>query len=159
MTFSQDEINLMCIYDTSDKTELLKELRFSVPYIEDTELKEITETVIDKLERMTNDEFSKLELEPDFDMADEKDFREPDGATQDYELDEVFELAFEIDAFLRAHNLKYRTKFPMEQRQREILADKMLESDTFYIKHLISSVLGHEGDALMNRLNAYETEL
>ena len=27
MTFSQDEINLMCIYDTSDKTELLKELR------------------------------------------------------------------------------------------------------------------------------------
>ena len=23
MTFSQDEINLMCIYDTSDKTELL----------------------------------------------------------------------------------------------------------------------------------------
>ena len=62
MTFSQDEINLMCIYDTSDKTELLKELRFSVPYIEDTELKEITETVIDKLERMTNDEFSKLSV-------------------------------------------------------------------------------------------------
>ena len=60
MTFSQDEINLMCIYDTSDKTELLKELRFSVPYIEDTELKEITET----------DEFSKLELEPDIDMED-----------------------------------------------------------------------------------------
>ena len=51
MTFSQDEINLMCIYDTSDKTE-------------------ITETVIDKLERMTNDEFSKLELEPDIDMED-----------------------------------------------------------------------------------------
>ena len=70
MTFSQDEINLMCIYDTSDKTELLKELRFSVPYIEDTELKEITETVIDKLERMTNDEFSRLELEPDIDMED-----------------------------------------------------------------------------------------
>ena len=67
MTFSQDEINLMCIYDTSDKTELLKELRFSVPYIEDTEF---TETVIDKLERMTNDEFSKLELEPDIDMED-----------------------------------------------------------------------------------------
>ena len=53
MTFSQDEKNLLCI-----------------PYIEDTELKEITETVIDKLERMTNDEFSKLELEPDIDMED-----------------------------------------------------------------------------------------
>ena len=41
MTFSQDEINLMCIYDTSDKTELLKD-----------------------------DGFSKLELEPDIDMED-----------------------------------------------------------------------------------------
>lgn len=70
MTFSQDEINLMCIYDTSDKAELVKELRFSVPYIEDTELKVITETVIDKLERITNDEFSKLELEPDIDMEE-----------------------------------------------------------------------------------------
>lgn len=68
MIFSQDEINLMCIYDTSTKAELIKELRFSVPYIENTELKSITETVIDKLERMTNDEFSKLELEPDIDM-------------------------------------------------------------------------------------------
>lgn len=68
MTFSQDEINLMCIYDTSTKAELVKELRFSVSYIEDTELKSITETVIDKLECMTNDEFSKLELVPDIDM-------------------------------------------------------------------------------------------
>ena len=89
-------------------------------------------------------------------MADEKDFREPDGAAQDYGIRHLN--TFEIDAFLRAHNLKYRTKFPMEQRQREILlSDKMLESDTF-CKHLISSVLGHEGDALMNRLNTYETE-
>lgn len=68
MIFSQDEINLMCIYNTSDKAELVKELRFSVPYIEDTELKAIMETVIDKLERMTDKEFSKLELEPDIDM-------------------------------------------------------------------------------------------
>ncbi len=28
MTFSQDEINLMCIYDTSDKTELFKRAPF-----------------------------------------------------------------------------------------------------------------------------------
>lgn len=69
-TFEKIVKNYFVISFTSDKTELLKELRFSVPYIEDTELKEITETVIDKLERMTNDEFSKLELEPDIDMED-----------------------------------------------------------------------------------------
>lgn len=62
MIFTQDEINLMCIYDTSDKAELTKELRFSVPYIENVELREITETVIHKLERMTAAEFLSIEF-------------------------------------------------------------------------------------------------
>ncbi len=70
MTFTQDEINLMCIYDTSDKGQLQTELSRALPYIENAELKEIAETVIDKLEYMTNEEFSKLELEPDIDMEE-----------------------------------------------------------------------------------------
>lgn len=70
MTFTQDEINLMCIYDTSDKGQLQTELSRALPYIENAELREITETVIDKLEYMTNEEFSKLELEPDIDMEE-----------------------------------------------------------------------------------------
>lgn len=70
MTFTQDEINLMCIYDTSDKGQLQTELSRALLYIENAELKEIAETVIDKLEYMTNEEFSKLELEPDIDMEE-----------------------------------------------------------------------------------------
>ena len=83
--------------------------------------------------------FPKLELESTgyggLPMADEKDFREPDGATQDYR-DEVFELAFEIDAFLRAHNLKYRTKFSINKGSVKYLVDKMLESLAHFILNI-----------------------
>ena len=64
MTFTSDEMNLICIYDTSDKADLEKQLRLSVPYIENTELREITETVINKLERMTAEEFEQTEFIP-----------------------------------------------------------------------------------------------
>lgn len=64
MTFTSDEINLICIYDTTDKAELEKQLRLSVPYIENAELKEITEIVINKLENMTDEEFKHTEFMP-----------------------------------------------------------------------------------------------
>lgn len=72
MMFTQDEVNLMCIYDTSDKGQLQTELSRALPYIENAELKEITETVIHKLERMTAAEFSSLELAPTVTMEDTK---------------------------------------------------------------------------------------
>lgn len=64
MTFTQDEINLMCLYDTSDKAQLLTGLRLALPYIEDAELIAMVTTVISKLERMSSDEFSRLDLVP-----------------------------------------------------------------------------------------------
>ena len=70
MMFTQDEVNLMCIYDTSDKGQLQTELSRTLPYIENAELKEITETVMHKLERVTDSEFLRLELVPDIDMED-----------------------------------------------------------------------------------------
>ena len=91
-------------------------------------------------------------------MANEKDFRELDDKIHDYELDEAFDLAFDIDAFLRERSFEYRRNFPDEQKQREEIADNMLQSQTFFVKHLISSILGREGGALMKRLKAYETE-
>ena len=64
MTFTQDEINLMCFYDTTDKAQLLTGLRLALPYIEDAELIAMVTTVISKLERMSSDEFSRLDLVP-----------------------------------------------------------------------------------------------
>lgn len=73
MTFTSDEMNLICIYDTSDKAELEKQLRLSVPYIENAELREITETVINKLERMTAEEFEQTEFIPTVTSEDMED--------------------------------------------------------------------------------------
>ncbi|MDO5398003.1 MAG: transposon-transfer assisting family protein [bacterium] len=73
MIFSQDEINLMCIYDTSSRTGLLNQLRFSFPYIENAELKKITVTVINKLERMTTEEFEQTEFIPTVTAEDMED--------------------------------------------------------------------------------------
>lgn len=73
MTFTSDEMNLICIYNTSDKAELEKQLRLSVPYIENAELREITETVINKLERMTAEEFERTEFIPTVTAEDMED--------------------------------------------------------------------------------------
>ena len=73
MTFTSDEMNLICIYNTSDKAELEKQLRLSVPYIENAELREITETVINQLERMTAEEFEQTEFIPTVTADDMED--------------------------------------------------------------------------------------
>ena len=72
-TFTFDEINLMCIYDTSDRVGLIIQLQEAMPYIENEELKEITATVISKLVGMTDDEYNEIELKPTVTPEDTED--------------------------------------------------------------------------------------
>ena len=58
--FSVEEINLMCIYDTSDKAVLIAELRSGLPDIYDPDMRDIYESAIDKLERISEDDFSDI---------------------------------------------------------------------------------------------------
>ena len=64
--FTAEEINLICIYDTSTKAALLSDMRGSLPYIEDTELKEIQEAAIQKVEHITEAEFAEIYFVPDY---------------------------------------------------------------------------------------------
>ena len=73
-TFTFDEINLMCIYDTSDRQGLMVQLQEAMPHIENEELKEITATVISKLADMTDDEYIETELKPTVMPEDTEDF-------------------------------------------------------------------------------------
>lgn len=68
MDFTNDEINLMCIYNTDTKDGLIDALRAMREYLEpvETELRDLTDAVLEKLERMTDAEYAKLELFPDF---------------------------------------------------------------------------------------------
>ena len=69
MNLTFDETNVLCIYageTKEDTVTALKEMREALSD-EDAELREITDSVLTKLEGMTEEDFSKLELYPDFD--------------------------------------------------------------------------------------------
>lgn len=69
MDFTNDEMNLMCIYDTGSKTGLinaLSEMRKELS-TDEIELRELTDSVLNKLSAMTEEDYEKLELYPDFD--------------------------------------------------------------------------------------------
>ena len=72
MTFTNDELNLMCIYDTGTRTGLLDALTTMKEVLEpeETELREMTDSVIGKLSAMTDAEYAELELFPDFNKED-----------------------------------------------------------------------------------------
>lgn len=68
MMFTYEEINLMCIYDTSSRKKLIAELTKMRKYLEPDEagISELTDSAIRKLEKISDDEFAELELVPDF---------------------------------------------------------------------------------------------
>jgi len=67
--FSIEEINLMCIFDISDRQTLLSELRESLPDVYDPEMREVYESAIEKLERVSDAGFAEIGLY----IADELD--------------------------------------------------------------------------------------
>jgi len=72
MTFTHDEMNLMCIYDTGTRTGLVAALSFMRRELEleETQLLEMTDSVIRKLTAMSDADYAQLELFPDFGEED-----------------------------------------------------------------------------------------
>ena len=68
--FTRDEMNLMCIYNTGTLEGLIKELEEMRLHLEsnEKELCMLTDVTLAKLRTMTNEEYSKLDLYPDFDI-------------------------------------------------------------------------------------------
>ena len=67
--FIFEEINLMCIYNTGSRTGLIEALNEMRGHLEpdETELRELTDSALGKLQAMNDTEFAELELYPDFD--------------------------------------------------------------------------------------------
>ena len=75
MNFSNDEMNLMCIYDTGTRTGLIKalsEMRGELG-ADEAELRRLTDSTIEKLSAMTDEEYETVELYPDFDDEEDVD--------------------------------------------------------------------------------------
>ena len=68
--FTFEEMNLMCIYNTGSRTGLIDSLRAIRAELapEETELRELTDSALGKLQAMSDAEFAELELYPDFDQ-------------------------------------------------------------------------------------------
>ena len=67
-TFTFEETNLLCIYNTGSRTGLIEaliEMRGELSP-EETELRELTDSALSKLQTVTDEEFVQLELYPDF---------------------------------------------------------------------------------------------
>ena len=62
MNFTNDEMNLMCIYNTGSRESLM------CGYIgaDQPELLAMTDSALQKLGKISDEEFTKLELFPDF---------------------------------------------------------------------------------------------
>lgn len=69
MNFTNDEMNLMCIYNTGTREGTLDALTAMREYLtpEETELRDMTDSVVEKLKKMSDTEFAALDLYPDFD--------------------------------------------------------------------------------------------
>jgi hypothetical protein len=67
-TFTFEETNLLCIYNTGSRTgliETLTEMRGELSP-EEAELRELTDSALGKRQAMSDTEFSELALYPDF---------------------------------------------------------------------------------------------
>ena len=67
--FTVDEMNLMCIYDTGTREGLIQELRTMRRYIESDQpdLLAMTDSVLEKLSKISDTAYAALDLIPDFD--------------------------------------------------------------------------------------------
>ena len=64
MQFNHDELMLMMLYNTGSRLGLMQELRLMQCYLmpDETALRELSEGVIEKLKRLTDAEFAKLDF-------------------------------------------------------------------------------------------------
>ena len=73
MNFTHDELNLMAIYNTGTREGLIEELTTMRKYLEsdETELMELTDSALAKLNTLTDAEFDTLDLIPNFDETED----------------------------------------------------------------------------------------
>ena len=68
MNFTNDEMNLMCMYNTGSRESLMRELREMRGCIgvDQPELLAMTDSTLQKLEKISDVDFAELALYPDF---------------------------------------------------------------------------------------------
>ena len=62
--FTVEEINFMCVFENESRVEMIQSIKGIMPHISDSDMEELGQKVLDKLEKMSNQEFAEIVLEP-----------------------------------------------------------------------------------------------
>ena len=75
MEFTKDELTLISIYDSAVRKGTIVTLKDMKKYlsVDETELNDLTNSAIEKLEKITDEEYEALDLFPDFDETEDAD--------------------------------------------------------------------------------------
>lgn len=60
--FTVEESNLICIFAGESRSEVIEDIERALPYLDDTDMAELSHRVIGKLRDMTDTEFGQLAL-------------------------------------------------------------------------------------------------
>jgi len=71
MTFTVEQENLICMYDTTSKQALTDAIRAAMPDYEEDEMQGIAGNALRKLDAMSDAEFSEYVFSPAYDGEDE----------------------------------------------------------------------------------------
>lgn len=75
MEFTKDELTLISIYDSAVRKGTIVTLKDMKKYlsVDETELNDLTNSAIEKLEKITDEEYEALDLFPDFEEMEDAD--------------------------------------------------------------------------------------
>lgn len=77
--FTVEEVNLMCVFDTASRMNLIQALTEAVTGFDtgdplsDAEMFEIARSALNKVSKLTDAEFAALELVPEYEDYDEQE--------------------------------------------------------------------------------------
>ena len=60
--FTVEEVNLICIYAGESRGEVIEDIERALPYLDDSDMAELSNRIIGILRNMTDEEFEQLEL-------------------------------------------------------------------------------------------------
>lgn len=60
--FTVEEANLICIFAGENRNEVIESIVRALPYLDDSDMEELSHRVIEKLQSMTEEDFKQLEL-------------------------------------------------------------------------------------------------
>ena len=56
------EVNLICIFASENRNEIIEDLKKTLTYLDDPDMEELSHRTIEKLQNMTDEEFEQLKM-------------------------------------------------------------------------------------------------